>query len=112
MPVRLVSGKVEHRAGDHDVKGLVAKTHLFNSVDAKVVRRQMRRELRGQRSNLCDCLRRLIDAARIESAPEKIDEIAAAATAGIKHPHLGRDSTLEELVEQINVDAAELFLEI
>jgi hypothetical protein len=56
--------------------------------------------------------RRFIDSADLESAFQEVIEIAPAATPGIKHTHPGNEATLQQLIEQIDVEVAEPVIEI
>ena len=42
---------------------------------------------------------------------EEVDEIATGAAAGVEDTHAGVDVAAEELVEEVDVDVAELLLE-
>ena len=49
-----------------------------------------------------------VDAEDVVAVPEEVDEIAPAAAAGIDDTHAGRDSSTQELIEEVDVDLAEL----
>jgi hypothetical protein len=59
-----------------------------------------------------DGLFRLIDAADFVTLSQKVDEITTSAAARVEHAHPTSEATLQELVEQIDVDAAEPLLQI
>jgi hypothetical protein len=53
----------------------------------------------------------LVDGEDLVSLAQKIDEVAAGATACIEDAHAGCDVFTEELIEDVDVDGAELLLE-
>ena len=55
-------------------------------------------------------LRVRVGAVDFVAFPEEVDEVPSAAAAGVDDTHSGRDAPLEELVEEVDVDLAELFL--
>ena len=67
-----------------------------------------RRERRGQRAHLRDRAGIGIVAAHVVALAQQIDEIAAAAAAGVEHAHAGRDAAAQQLIEHVDVDVAEL----
>ena len=83
-------------------------THPLDGLYAKVVLGQMRSQRRGQPASLFNCRARFVHRKNFKAAPEQIDEIAARATTGIEHSHPRNDSPLQELIEKVNVDVAEL----
>ena len=47
----------------------------------------------------------------VEAVREQVDEVAPVAAAGVEHAHAGRDPPAQQLVEQIDVDVAELIFQ-
>jgi hypothetical protein len=43
--------------------------------------------------------------------PQKIDQVATGTASGIQYSHSGSDAAFQELIEKVDVDRAELFLE-
>jgi HAE1 family hydrophobic/amphiphilic exporter-1 len=52
-----------------------------------------------------------IDGANIETVAQEIGKIPPRAATGVEDPHSGREATLQELVEQVDVDLAEELLQ-
>ena len=57
-------------------------------------------------------MRVLVHGVDVEALAQQVDEIASAATAGVEHAHARADPAAQQLVEQVDVDVAELRLEI
>ena len=53
----------------------------------------------------------VVDGEDLVAFAEEIDEVAAGAAAGVEDSHAGDDVAAEELVEEVDVDGAELLLE-
>ena len=49
-----------------------------------------------------------VDAGDVVAVPEEVDEIAAAAAARVDDAHAGCDPSTKELIEEIDIDLAEL----
>ena len=71
----------------------------------------VRRQGRGQLAHFGDRHGVPVDGADVEAVLQQIDEIAAAAAAGVQYPHAANDAAAQELVEQVDVDCAELILQ-
>ena len=48
----------------------------------------------------------------VEAFAQEVHEIATAAAAGIEHAHARPDAAAQQLIEQVDVDVAELGLQI
>ena len=110
LPMRFVAGKVKHGATQHDIETSVGKRHLLDRFDAKVIFSQMRRQRRRQPARLHNRTDRVIYGEDFEAAAKQIDQIASSATPRVEHAHSRRNASLQKLIEQINVDAAEPLL--
>jgi hypothetical protein len=65
----------------------------------------------GESAGLCDGGGTLIGAEDLVAFAEEIDEIAAGAASGVEDSHAGHDVSAKDLVEEVDVDLAELLLE-
>jgi hypothetical protein len=74
---------MQHRARKHHVREVVGERHFLHSLDAKVFRRQMTRQL----PHVGDRPRVDIDAENRIALAQQIDQIAAAAAARVEHAH-------------------------
>ena len=109
---RVVAGEVQHGAADHDVgEGLRERVRL-DGCDAEIAGRELGRQTRGQRLHGLDRGRVRIDAEHLEAAAQQMHEIASRSAAHVEHPHARRDAAAQQLVEQVDVDVAELFAQI
>ena len=84
----------------------------FNRLGAKVFWREGGRQPRGKLAHGADGVGVLIDGVDLAARAQQIDEIAAPAAAGVEDTIAWRDAAAQQLVEQIDVDPAELGLEI
>jgi hypothetical protein len=107
-----VAGEVEDAVAVNEVEEGVREGCGFERFGAEVVCWEMRRESGGEGAGLLDGGRVMVDSEDLVAFAEEIDEIAAGAAAGIEDTHAGDDVAAEEMVEEIDVDEAELFLQI
>ncbi len=70
------------------------------------------RQPRGELAHGVDRVGVLIDGVDLAASAQQIDEVAAPAAAGVEDTVARRDSAAQQLIEQIDVDPAELGLEI
>ena len=68
----------------------------------------MRRELGSEGANRCDGVQIGIDAANLEAILEEVHEIAATAATSIENAHSRRQPATQQLVEDVDIDMAEL----
>src|SRR5689334_4897453 len=99
---------MQHRAADHDVERLVLERHPFHGLDAKAVDGKRWCQCRGLRARRGEGALVSIVAPDVEPAPVEIHEIPPSAAPGVEDLHALGDSSAMELIEQINVDVAEL----
>jgi hypothetical protein len=53
-----------------------------------------------------------IDPMHIETRAQQINQITAISASGIHHPHPAGNPSLQELIEEIDIDVAKLIVEI
>src|SRR5205085_8260765 len=77
-------------------------------LDTKALRWEARRDVSRELPHSGDGLRVLVDAPHVEARVHEKDEIPPIPAARIENLHPFGDSTAEQLIEQVNVDVAEL----
>jgi hypothetical protein len=102
---------VEDGAADDEVEGVVGVGDGLDGFDAEVFGGKVRGEGGGESAGLRDGFGTLIGGEDLVAFAEEIDEIAAGAAAGVEDSHAGHDVAAKELVEEVDVDRAELLLE-
>src|SRR5262245_29417819 len=68
----------------------------------------MRSELSSQLAHLSNCGRVGVGTVDFIPFAKEVDEVTPAPAAGVEDAHAGRDAAAQELIEEINVDGAEL----
>jgi hypothetical protein len=109
-PVRLVPREVEHGAAEHRVEALTLEGHPLDRLPAEVIFGELRGERAGERTDTRHRVGREVDAADVITLAQEVDEVASRPAAGVENPHRQVKAPPEELVEEVDVDAAELFL--
>jgi hypothetical protein len=72
----------------------------------------VRRERGGDLAHAPDRVRLAVDAIAVEAVPQEVDQIAAVTASGIEHAAARVESASQDLVEQVDVDVAELQAEL
>ncbi len=78
----------------------------------KAIGAKLRRQRRGQIAHRRDGSRIRIDGVDVEAAAQKVDQIAAASAPGVENAGGGRDTAAQQLIEQVDVDVAEVIAEV
>src|ERR1019366_8472497 len=78
----------------------------------KVVRGKRRCQSRRQAARVLDRARVGVHAENLVSLLEQINQVAAETASGVEDAHARRDAPAQDLVEQVNIDLAELLLKV
>jgi len=105
--VAVVAGEVEDGAEEDYVELGVGEGHGFDGFVAEVGGGEVGGELAGGG----DGGGVGIGGVDLVVFAEEVDEIAAVAAAGVEDVHSGSDSAAEDLIEEVDVDGAELVVE-
>src|SRR5690606_38372066 len=96
---------------DHDVRAGIVERHSLHGLHSKVLLREGGREGSGKGADTFDGFCVHIRAANIVAFPQEVDDVSTFAASGVEDAHSGRDAAFQKLVEEIDIDLAELFLE-
>jgi len=88
----------------------IRKWHVLNLADLEVAGRQSGGERGGELTHVIDCIGIRVERKNLAALAEQMDEIASVAAAGIEHAHAGGDVSAQDLVEDVNINLSELFL--
>jgi len=108
VEVRVVAGEVEDSAAKDDIEGGVGVGDGLDGFEAEI----FCREIGGDGAGLFDGGRIFVRSEDFVAFVEEIDEVASGAAAGVEDPHAGCDVAAKELIEEVDVNLAELLLEI
>ena len=100
MKMGIVAGEVEDGAAEYDVGEMVGERVGFEGLGAEAAGWE-----RGNRARIG------IHTMDVVVFAEEIGEIAAGAASGIEDTHARGDSAAKQLVEEIDIDGAELLAE-
>jgi len=110
--VAAVASKVEHGVAQDHVGEVAGERHLFDGADLKVFRGQVGLEGRGKFADVVDGCLILVDGVDLAALAKQVDEVAAVAASGVDDGHAGLDVAAEDLIEEVDIDLAELFLDV
>jgi hypothetical protein len=91
--------EMENGAADYYIGEGIGERHLFHGFDAKVFGRELPQGRDGARIG--------IDAENF-AVTKQPDQVAALSTSRIEDAHAGRNASAKDLIEEVNVDRAEL----
>jgi len=106
----VVAGKVKHGAAQHYVREVVRKGHHFYGFYTKIVGRKRRRKRGRQAARVFHCLPIHVRPEYFVSVSQQVNQVTARAAPCLEDPPSRRDPAAQKLVEQVNIDLAELLL--
>jgi hypothetical protein len=78
----------------------------------EVFRGQVGLEGGGELADVVDGRLILVDGEYLASLAEQVDEVAPVAASGVDDGHAGLDVAAKDLIEEVDIDLAELFLDV
>ena len=91
---------------------VVGERHGFDGADLKIFRGQVGLEGCRELADVVHGCGILVDGEDLAAFAEQVDEVAAVAASGIDNGHAGLDVAAQDLIEDVDVDLAELFLDV
>jgi hypothetical protein len=108
----VVAREVQDGAAEDDGGPGVRQRRAFDRLDAEVRGRKLGGEMAGEQAHFLDRVRIGIDRVDVESGAKHVDQVPSRSAAGLDDPIAPRDPAPEELIEDVDVDRAELSLEV
>jgi hypothetical protein len=109
--VCVVTGEVKDGAADDKIEGVVGVGDGLDGFDSEVFRGEVGGEGGDESAGLRDGFGTLIGGEDLVAFAEEIDEIAAGAASGVEDSHARHDVAAKNLIEEVDVNRAELLLE-
>jgi hypothetical protein len=103
---------MQHRAAEDDVGKGVRKRHPLDWRNDDVRGEKRRRQRGGDALDVPDGCWIDVSGEHVVAVLEQIDKVAPAAAAGVENAHATTDASAQKLIEQVDVDVAELIVEI
>jgi hypothetical protein len=110
--VIVVLREVEYGAAQYHIRKAVREGHRFQGFDSKVAFGELRRQGRRETAHAPDGVWIGIHAEDFVPFPQEVKQIASFPAAGVQDAHAWRDTAAEKLVEEIDIDTAELFPQV
>ena len=111
LEVRVVAGKMEDGVADDHIRAGILERHLFDGFNSKIRVRERGRELAGERPDALDGVLVRVRGINLVPFPQEVDQVSTGSASRVQYSHSGCDAAFQQLVEKIDVDLAELFLE-
>ena len=108
----VIPREVEHGGTDHHIGEPIGERHPLDGANLKILRRQPRLQRCGQTAHVVDSFGILIQREYLAPFAQQVDQVAPVAASGIEHAHAGRNVPAQNLIEDIDIDLAELLLNV
>ena len=102
--------KVENRVADHHIRKPIGKRHLFNQTNLKVFRRQSSLKRSRKPADMFNSRRIRVHRKYFAPLAQKMHQVSPVPASGVEHAHAGRDVSSQDLIEHVNINLPELFL--
>lgn len=112
VEVLVVAGEVKDGIAEDDVGEGVREWELLDDADLEVFRGKAVAEGCGKIADMGHTGGVGVESEDFAALPEEIDEVASVAAAGVEDAQAGGDVAAEDLVEDVDIDLAELFLSV
>jgi hypothetical protein len=109
--VRIVAGEMKDSVADDHISAGIVERHMFDGFDSEIRIRERGREHPGEGANALHGLRVRVHSVNFVPLSQEVDEVSTGTASGFQYSHPRCDAAFEKLVEKIDVDGAELFLQ-
>ena len=106
-PVRLVVGKVQQRIADNDVEGVIAERHSIGFAGLESFPEARLNPACEPRARLGGS-RVMVDTVNLEAVAQEPGKVPSAATPDVQDPRAVIEPAALNLIEQVDVQVAEL----
>jgi len=112
VEVRIVSRKVKNGAAHNDIGKVIGMGEPLNAANLEVFCGEAGVQRFGKLANMLDSSWVRVDRENFGVFPQEIDEVSAVAAASVENAHAGRDVSPQDLIEDVDVDLSEQFLDV
>ncbi len=103
---------MEYRIANHDIGKLAWEGHFLNEAHSEILRRQPGSERCCELTDVLNSRGIRVHCKHLAAFAKQVNEIPAISAPGVKHAHALVDVSAQDLIEDVNIDLAELFLYI
>ena len=108
--VPVIASKVKHGIAEHHIRKPVGKRHIVERAHLEVLREQSGLKRGGQLADVLHARGILVDREDLATFAQQVNEVAPVSASGVKHAHAGLNVAAQDLIEDIDIDLAELLL--
>jgi hypothetical protein len=109
--MHFVTRKMKHCIADHHIRKSIRERHLFDEADVEILPGQPGHEGRGELADMVDTGGIRVHGEDFATLAKQMHQVASIPASGVDHAHSGCDVATQNLIEHINIDLAELFLD-
>ena len=101
---------MENRVADHYVGKVARKRHFFDGAHLEIVGRQPGSKRCSELTNVINPRGIRVHCKYFAAFAKQVHQVSAVAASGVEHAHSLRDISAQDLIEDVNIDLAELVL--
>ena len=101
---------MEYGVANHHIGKFAREWHFLNETHFEIFRGQLGSERCSELANVLDSLGVSVHCKYFAALAKQVHKVSAIAAAGVEHAHALVDISAEDLIEDVNVDLAELVL--
>jgi hypothetical protein len=101
---------MKHGIANHHIRKSIREGHLFEATDLEVFRRQSRLQRSGEFTDMVNAGSIRVHRKDFAALAQQMNQIASVAASGVDNTHPGSDISTQNLIEYVDIDLPELFL--
>src|SRR5580658_3651129 len=102
---------MQHRIADHHIREPVRESHLFDQRNLEVLRWKSGIERSRKPADMVNAPRIRVHCEDFAALARQVNEVPSVAASGVEHAHARGDVSAQNLIEDVNIDLAELLLD-
>jgi hypothetical protein len=106
-----VASEMDNRIANHDIGKLAWERHFLDEAHSEIVRRQLGSERCCELTNVLNSRGIRVDCKHLAAFAKQVHQVSAISAPGVEHAHTLVDISAQDLIEYVNIDLAELFLD-
>jgi hypothetical protein len=108
--MHFIASKMKHGIADHNIRRPIRERHLFDEAHLEVLFGQSGQEGCGKPAHVIDTGGIRVYGKNFTAFSKQMHQVAPVPASCVDHAHTGCDVTPRNLIEYVNIDSAELFL--
>jgi hypothetical protein len=103
---------MEYRIANHHIGKFSRKWHFFDGAHSKIFRRQPGSKRNSEQANVLNAFGIRVHCKHLAAFAKQVHQVSPISAPSVEHAHTLRDISAQDLIEHVNIDLAELVLDI